>query len=93
MHILGTREDCETSARFGQVMITTCSATGVEGIWSGSESGTLTAWEAEHRHAHDKQMNERCHAENMRNRYSNARHIYRTTEPGDPRRRGIGAYL
>lgn len=44
--------DCLTKIVDGQYAIETCSETGAEGIWTGSESGSRAAWIAEHFAAH-----------------------------------------
>lgn len=80
---------CCTTEVDGQYVLLTCATTGFEGIFSGQQAGSMTEAAREHEKAHD----------DMRYRierafqYRQARAIYNTTEPGDPARRGIGAYL
>lgn len=84
---------CLADVREGQTHLVTCTEVGYEGIWSPQEAGTFEAMQAEHDLAHHeavKAREQRMMAETAR---LNAWHIYRTTEPGHPARRGIGANL
>lgn len=85
----GHADQCERRVVDGQYVLATCVETKAEGIFSGLEPKSLTDWDREHRAAHDRLDAQRRTAEAFRQ----ARYIYRTTEPGDPARRGIGAYL
>lgn len=79
-----------TVSKLGQqTFLVTCATTGLETIWSPSELGTYRAACTEHRAAHEARE---AALERARLR-ANAHRIYRTTEVGDPARRGIGVYL
>jgi hypothetical protein len=84
---------CCTSVRDGQDHLVTCTELGIEGIWSPTEPESLAAWDAEHHGAHVAQMDRQLRQQEYAAAWQRAQHIYRTTEPGEPRRRGIGAYL
>lgn len=43
---------CETQTVDGQIVLVRCAETGAEGIWSGSEYGTVHEWRREHEEAH-----------------------------------------
>jgi hypothetical protein len=86
-------EPCCTDVRDGQLHLVSCTVTGVEMVWSPAEMGTLDSAMAEHHAAHDAAREEERRRQQHAADYHWAHHIYRTTEPGDPRRRGIGPYL
>lgn len=84
---------CCTSVADRQLFLVTCRETGAEGIWSPGESGTFDQWEKEHDEAHLRKVDDDIRREMSRDLRRWALHTYRTTEPGDSRRRGIGPYL
>lgn len=82
--------DCLISTALGNnVTHVRCNTTGFEDLWSTRESGTYKAMVEAHVDAHDRARFAAAHRHAVRT----ARRIYRTTEPGDRARRGIGAYL
>jgi hypothetical protein len=89
----GSSPDCCSTVREGQLYLVSCAETKAEGLWSPAEQGTLQAWQAEHGAAHQAKFEDELRRESYAERRRTARYIYRTTEPGDARRRGIGAYL
>lgn len=82
-----------TTTADGQTFLVQCATTGAEGIWSPGEAGTFQAWCDEHQAAHERHDDDQYRRETWRIMRQSAVHTYRTTEPGDPRRRGIGAFL
>lgn len=84
---------CCQDNQIGQDHIVTCTYTGAEMIWSPTEPETLKSAMAEHHAAHDKAGSDRTRARQLAEATASARYIYRTTEPGNSARRGIGAYL
>lgn len=86
--------DCKPkTTRDGQFFLVHCDETNLDGIWSPSEEGTFSAWESEHRGAHYRQERDAERRQMARFMRASAHHIYRTTEPGNPLRRGIAPYL
>lgn len=85
--ILCTSVTTEVLDRTTQLV--SCKETGWEGLWSTTESGTMAEAAAEHKAAHSRRDEAREYAWHR----ANALSIYRSTEPGNPARRGIGAYL
>lgn len=77
----------------GQVHIVQCPQTGQEYIYDLTEQGTIFDAMAEHEAAHRILERRTDEAREYAFRRAQAHQIYRTTEPGDPARRGIGAYL
>lgn len=82
-----------TEVRDGQIHIITCPVVGGEYIWSPTEPGTLDSAMAEHEGSHRILERRTDEAREYAFRRAQAHHIYRTTEPGNPARQGIGAYL
>jgi len=91
--LFGLGGPCCAQEQIGLFYLVTCTVTGAEMIWSPNEDGTLgAAWE-EHNKAHDTLFDRQAFAREAALQRAVAHQIYRTTEPGDPARRGIGAYL
>lgn len=85
------RACCEIT-REGQTYMVSCVETGVEMIWSPSETGTLDAATDEHTAAHRDALKAKQQREDFAANVAHARWLYRNTEPNDPARRGINAY-